>query len=89
MLKKIIISIFLLFICNTYSMANPVPVFCLFGWLDDVSNEWSNACGKINNYIYEADYATDKNLKTYRLLGPYIYEADYATDKNLKTYRLH
>lgn len=67
MLKKSIIFIFLLIFCNTYAFANPVPAFCLFGWLNDVSKDWSNACGNINNYIYEADYATDKNLKTYRL----------------------
>ena len=34
MLKKSIIFIFLLIFCNTYAFANPVPAFCLAGWLD-------------------------------------------------------
>ena len=63
MFKNIIISIFTILITASYTLANPVPVFCLAGWID--------AC-KGYSSATEYDYSKEGISKRYSLSGSNI-----------------
>ena len=88
MVKNIIITICTILITASYSLANPIPVFCMAGWLDacKFSTTPNNYSASNNYYIKEYDYPTDQPLKYYSGSSDYIKEYDYKTDQPLKYY---
>ena len=73
--KYLLFFVFLQFLSATPSLANPVPVFCLYdyGFIKN-STKWSNACRNIK-YIqeYKNGFST-RPYKSYSLENGYIQE---------------
>ena len=77
-LKSIIFLISFITVNNSNSYANPIPVFCLAGWIDNCKGYTG---------ITEYEYAGTP-LKTYSLSGVGITEYEYA-GAPLKTYSVN
>ena len=88
MFKNLIITICTILATASYTLANPIPVFCMAGWLDacKFSTTPNNYSASNNYYIKEYDYPTDQPLKYYSGSSDYIKEYDYKTDQPLKYY---
>ena len=67
MFKNLIITIFTILITATYTLADPIPVFCLAGWID--------AC-KGYSSATEYDYSKEGISKRYSLSGSDIFVYD-------------
>ena len=75
--KYLLFLVFSQFLMVDFSFANPIPVFCLAGWVDKCTNIRT---------IIEYEYAGSP-LKTYSITSGNIIEYEYAGSP-LKTYSL-
>ena len=81
---KIFSCIFTLLFCQSYVNANPIPVFCMAGWLDKYPN-----CGKENSYIIERDPSSRVSKSRYDLYSSYIIERDPSSRVSKSRYDLY
>ena len=87
MFQKIILCLIFIFYIFSPANANPIPVFCMAGWLDKYPN-WKNACNSIS-YMTELDYSSERGEKIYKLYPSMITELDYSTERGEKIYKLY
>ena len=80
MFKNIIITIFTILITASYSLADPVPVFCLAGWID-ACKEFSTAT--------EYNRSKLSTTKRYNFQDTNITEYDISKRATTKRYNLN
>ena len=100
MFKNLIISIFTILITASYTLADPIPVFCLAGWIDackgySSATEYNKSAEKytkkynlVNNTINEYDNSALRVTKKYSLDNNTINEYDNSALRITKVYTL-
>ena len=83
--KYLLFFVFSQFLMGNSAFANPVPVFCMAGWLDYNAN-WQKACSGVQSITEKT--ASGSSLKKYILNGNTITEKEYV-GSSLKKYILY
>ena len=84
---KIFSCIFALLFCQLYVNANPIPVFCMAGWLNQNSN--FSKIQKEKSYILELEPSTGIQRSRYNLYDSYILELEPSTGIQRSRYNLY
>ena len=83
--KYLLVFVFSQFLMGSSTFANPVPVFCMAGWLNSNAS-WQQACSGVRTISEKS--ASGSSLKKYILNGNTITEKEYV-GSSLKKYILY
>ena len=87
MFQKIILCLIFIFYIFSPANANPIPVFCVAGWLDKYPN-WKNACKSVS-YIQELEPSNGTLKSRYNLYDSYILELEPSNGTLKSRYNLY